>query len=83
MPKKGKGKKKTKAKGKAKGGKKTAAKAAAAEEAEEMLKSCKKFVKLYQTQCTSTSSVASQRILRDLRTCVENERPLVKVRQYL
>ena len=79
MPKRGKGKKKGKGKGKGKIGKKTAAKSAAAEEAEEMLKTCKRFVKSYQAQCAATGSVASQRVLRDLRACVENERPLPKV----
>ena len=78
MPKKGKKKGGEKGKGK-KGGKKTAAKAAAAAEAEEMLKVCKKFVKSYQLQCGSAGSVPSHRILRDIRACVENERPLPKV----
>lgn len=80
MPKKGMGKKKGKGKGKGKGGENTTAKAAAAAEAEEMLKTCKRFIKSYQTQCAATDSVVSQRILRDLRACVENERPLPKVR---
>ena len=78
MPKKGKKKGGEKGKGK-KGGKKTAAKAAAAAEAEAMLKVCKKFVKSYQLQCGSAGSVPSHRILRDIRACVENERPLPKV----
>ena len=78
MPKKGKKNGRGKGKGK-KGGKKTAAKAAAAAEAEEMLKACKKFIKSYQLQCASTGSVPSQRILKDIRACVENERPLPKV----
>ena len=79
MPKKSKTKKKSGGKGKGKGGEKAAAKAAAAAEAEEMLKTCKKFIKSYQVQCSATGSIPSQRILRDLRTCVENERPLPKV----
>ena len=81
MPKKGKAKKKgAGGKGKGKGGKNAAGKAAvAAAEAEEMLKTCKRFVKTYQTRCAASGSTTSQRILRDLRACVENERPLPKV----
>ena len=81
MPKRGKGKKKGKGRGKGKSGKAAAAKAAATQEAEDMLKTCKRFVKSYQAQCAATGSTASQRILRDLRACVENERPLPKVMQ--
>lgn len=77
MPKKGRGKKKKNGKGK---GKKTASKALAATEAEEMLKTCKRFIKAYQAHCAATGSVASQRILKDLRTSVENERLLPKVK---
>ena len=77
MPKKGRGKKKKNGKGK---GKKAASKALAATEAEELLKTSKRFIKAYQAQCAAMGTVASQQILKDLRISVENERLLPKVK---
>ena len=78
MPKKRKGAK-GKGKGKGKGGKKAAKKAVAAAETEEMLRTCHKFVRIYQSRCTTSCSTPSQRICKDLGAYIETERPLAKV----
>lgn len=63
------------AKGKAKG--KKAAKAEA--EREEVLRRCHNFLRVYQQRCIAANSTAPPRICRDLRECLENEKPLAKV----
>lgn len=72
--------KKRKGRRKGRGGKKAAARAAAAAEAEAFLKTCRKFLKAYLSQCAAFNSVPSKRIVQDLKKCVEDERPMVKVR---
>ena len=68
-------KKKKKKGGAAKG--KKAAKAAA--EKEEIVRTCRNFLRVYQQRCVATNSTAAPRICRDCRDCLENEKPLAKV----
>lgn len=75
MPANKKKKKGGAAKGKAKG--KKAAKAAA--EREEVVRTCRNFLRVYQQRCAATNSTAAPRICRDCRECLENEKPLAKV----
>ena len=80
MPKrKQKGAKGGKGRMKGRGAKKAAEKAAAAAENAEMLRTCQKFIRVYQSRCAASASIPSQTICRDMGLCVENERPLKKV----
>ena len=69
---------KKKAKGKGGGGGK---KKKGAAEKEELVKLSKNLLKTYQQRCTATSSTASPRICREIRSCIENETALSKVSQ--
>ena len=53
--------------------------AAAAAESEQMVRTCRNFLKVYQQRCAAANNTAWPRILRDCRECVENEKPLTKV----
>ena len=64
---------------KGKGAKKAAERASAAAENAEMLRTCQKFIRIYQSCCAASASAPSQTICRDMKLCVENERPLKKV----
>ena len=66
-----------KKKGKKKGGKK---KAQAAAEKEEMVKKTREFLKVYQASCTRMNSSAAAMVLQSTKSCLEDERPLTKVR---
>ena len=65
-----------KKKGKKAGGKKAAA---AAAEREEAVRVCRSFVKAYQQRCSASESVASVRVVRDCKACLESETALAKV----
>ena len=60
-----------------KGGKK---KAAVAAEKEEVKGKTKIFLKVYQTNCMMTDSIPIPRILKSCRECLEEGKPLTKVK---
>ena len=66
-----------KKKGKKKGGKK---KAQALAEKEEMVKKTREFLKIYQASCVRMNSSVAAMVLQGTRSCLEDERPLTKVR---
>lgn len=66
-----------KKKAKNKGGKKNAQVAA---EKEEMVKKTREFLKIYQASCARLNSSAAAMVLQITKSCLEDERPLTKVR---
>lgn len=68
-----------KKKGKKKGGKK---KAQALAEKEEMVKKTREFLKIYQASCVRMNSSAAAMVVQSTKSCLEDERPLTKVRNW-
>lgn len=65
--------------GKGKTKKKGVKAAKAAAEKEQMVRTCRNFLKVYQQRCTASGSTASPSICKECRECIESEKPLVKV----
>lgn len=65
---------------KKKGGKKKGKKKAQNEDEKlEMIKKTKEFLKLYTTTCAKDESPTGIHVIKSLKQCIEDEKPLIKV----